>query len=89
LLCLFKYLLKGEKIIKKTIPPPKRLKPPFESVYDNEEGWFFVDPNNNNFVVGPYLSKKDADMARKDMYLNYQINWKNIGPIMLELDDEV
>ena len=68
------------------LPPPKRLKPPSFKEIDGEEGWFFVDPNNDNYEVGPYIDKKTADIARKDMYLNYQINWKNIGPIMLGLE---
>ena len=69
------------------LPPPKRLKPPSFKTVDGEEGWWFIDPNNGNYETGPYADKKTADIARKDMYLNYQINWKISGPIMLGVED--
>lgn len=63
---------------------PKRMGSTYKGKIDDESGWWFKDPNNGNFITGPYQNKKEADEARKDMLNNYKIHWRKISAIMLE-----
>jgi len=71
---------------KQKLPNPKRMDAAYRGVVDEEEGWWFKNPNNDGLEEGPYDSKKEANEARSDRYHNYKVNWKIVGPICLGLE---